>query len=241
MFSTDVLGTDSFMSLPPKAQVLYVQLGLAADDEGFLSNPLAVVRASKCRRKDVETLVQKGYVIWFPSGVLVIRDWYKNNVLRKDRCTPTVHKEEREQLGITTQNQYFLTTSWQPNDNQSSTTCCPSGDSLPPQYNVTKDNLTKEKEVKKDSATDRQNQESSQNSRKENNATVESFPNTIESLDEAATEAIKKAYLAKIEKETAPVTIRKVNPEVDEETAERKREFQRKAAGSESATPTDTA
>ena len=122
MFAKEVISSDVFLDLPARAQALYIQLCMYSDDEGFLGNPTSIVRAAGRTTSDLKILESSGYIHRFPSGVLVIMDWQKNNAIRKDRFTPTVHKEEREQLGITTQNRYFLTTTCQPSDNQLTTT-----------------------------------------------------------------------------------------------------------------------
>ena len=53
-----------------------------------------------CSADDLNLLAAKGFVRPFESGVLVIVDWKKNNLLRPDRYTPTQFQKEKAQLGI---------------------------------------------------------------------------------------------------------------------------------------------
>lgn len=100
MFSIDVVCTDNFLEMPTSTQALYFQLGMNADDEGFVSAPKQITRMANASNDDLRILVSKGYIIPFNSGIIVIRHWNMNNYLRKDRSKETVHKEERELLVV---------------------------------------------------------------------------------------------------------------------------------------------
>lgn len=39
MFSLDVVDLDSFIEMPVSAKLLYYDLGMRADDDGFVGNP----------------------------------------------------------------------------------------------------------------------------------------------------------------------------------------------------------
>lgn len=96
MFSRDVVGTDRFLDMPFSAQALYFHLGMVADDDGFVTSPRTVARSIGARNEDLATLLGKGYIVVFDSGVIVITDWGSNNMIRSDRYTPTVHTAEKE-------------------------------------------------------------------------------------------------------------------------------------------------
>lgn len=93
MFSSSVTETDSFLELPLKSQALYFHLGMQGDD-GFVANPRAIIRSIGCTARDLKPLETAGYVISFPSKVLVITDWKANNNLRNDRYKPTAFQNE---------------------------------------------------------------------------------------------------------------------------------------------------
>ena len=100
MFSIDIVGSDAFLDLPYSAQCLYFQLGMRADDDGFVGNPKTIQRIAGTKASDLELLVKKRFLLKFPSGVVVIKHWKINNQIQKDRYTPTVYTEEYQSLYI---------------------------------------------------------------------------------------------------------------------------------------------
>ena len=100
MFSVDVVCTDKFLEMPASSQALYLQLGMKADDDGFVSAPKQITRMTNASEDDFRILVSKGYIIPFDSGVIVIKDWRVNNYLRKDRYTETRHLTEKSALKV---------------------------------------------------------------------------------------------------------------------------------------------
>ncbi|WP_296046719.1 hypothetical protein [uncultured Gemmiger sp.] len=105
MFSLDVVDTDRFLDMPSSTQALYFHLGMRADDDGFVASPKRTTAMCGCSADDLNLLAAKGFVKPFESGVLVIVDWKKNNLLRPDRYTPTQFQKEKAQLGIPAVNQ----------------------------------------------------------------------------------------------------------------------------------------
>ena len=100
MFNVNIVGSDAFLDLPHTAQALYFQLGMRADDDGFVGNPKTIQRIAGTKASDLELLVKKRFLIQFPSGVVVIKHWKINNQIQKDRYTPTVYTEEYQGLYI---------------------------------------------------------------------------------------------------------------------------------------------
>lgn len=100
MFNVDIVGSDAFLDLPHTAQALYFQLGMRADDDGFVGNPKTIQRIAGTKASDLELLVKKRFLLQFPSGVVVIKHWKINNQIQKDRYTPTVYTEECQSLYI---------------------------------------------------------------------------------------------------------------------------------------------
>lgn len=98
MFSIDIVGSDAFLDLPYSAQCLYFQLGMRADDDGFVGNPKTIQRIAGTKASDLELLVKKRFLLQFPSGVVVIKHWKINNDIKKDRYSPTVYTDEFQML-----------------------------------------------------------------------------------------------------------------------------------------------
>ena len=98
MLSKSLIESYEFMSLPLSAQMLYVHLGLAADDDGLVGNALFVQRGTGATEEDMRALVGRRYVLEFKSGVVAIRHWHVHNYIRASRYKPTVFKTERDLL-----------------------------------------------------------------------------------------------------------------------------------------------
>lgn len=98
MFSKDIVGSDAFQDMPVSSQLLYFQLGMEADDDGFIGNPKKIARSIGVAEDDMKILVAKRFVIIFSSGVLVIKHHRINNNWDKYNCKRTMYLEEFSQL-----------------------------------------------------------------------------------------------------------------------------------------------
>ena len=139
MFSLSVIDTDRFLDMSASAQALYFHLGMHGDDDGFVSAPRKIARAAGCNDDDLRLLIAKNFVIPFESGVVVITDWNINNTLKNDRYHETVYLQEKSKLCIDSNGRYAVGTKMEPNWNQS-------GTDLEPEHNVTKLNITENRE-----------------------------------------------------------------------------------------------
>jgi hypothetical protein len=129
MFSLEVVGSDAFIEMPVSARELYFQLGMYADDDGFLANVKKIMRMVNASEDDLKVLLSKRYLLNFPSGVVVIKHWGMNNYIAKDRHKPTAYIEEKSLL--------FL------KDNGAYTDCIQNVKSLSTQYSIGKDSIDK--------------------------------------------------------------------------------------------------
>jgi len=107
MFDRAIIDTDKFMDLGLTSKAMYFLLGMEADDEGFVSYK-KVLRIHGGNEDDVKVLIAKGFLIAFPSGVVVITDWNANNYLDKNRLRPTEYVQEKQMLGLTDSKRYVL-------------------------------------------------------------------------------------------------------------------------------------
>lgn len=98
MFSLSVVDTDQFLEMPLSSRLLYYELGMRADDDGFVSNWKKILAFTGLKEDDLKVLIAKRYIIPFESGVIVIRHWRMNNYLRNDRYKETQYKEELNKL-----------------------------------------------------------------------------------------------------------------------------------------------
>ena len=65
MFSVDVVCTDKFIEMPSSTQALYFQLGMKADDDGFIASPKQITRMVGAGEDYLKLLIAKGFIIPF--------------------------------------------------------------------------------------------------------------------------------------------------------------------------------
>lgn len=109
MFSREIVQSDAFLSMPVSSQLLYFQLGMVADDDGFVGNVLAIQRMVGCNKDDITLLVARKFLIQFPDGVFVIKHWrINNNSINLSHYKPTEYKEDLQSLMIKGNKAYTL-------------------------------------------------------------------------------------------------------------------------------------
>lgn len=99
MFSLKIVGSDAFLEMPTSARELYFQLGMYADDDGFVS-PRKTMRMIGASEDDLRVLIAKRFVLPFETGVVVVKHWLINNLVRKDFYQETLYLEEKKTLKV---------------------------------------------------------------------------------------------------------------------------------------------
>lgn len=94
MFSKKMISSDAFLEMPLTAQGLFFHLAMRADDDGIVDSPKKIMRECQAKKKDLDILIQKRYVLTFTSGVLLIKHWRIHNTIAKDRYVPSTYTEE---------------------------------------------------------------------------------------------------------------------------------------------------
>lgn len=110
MFSLSVVDTDYFLEMPISSRLLYYELGMRADDDGFVDNWKRILMFTGLKEDDLKVLISKQFILPFESGVIVIRHWRLNNYLQKDRIKPTIYQEEKNKLCVDNNNVYKMDT-----------------------------------------------------------------------------------------------------------------------------------
>ena len=105
MFSPDIVCSDAFLEMPVSSRDLYVQLGMKADDDGFIS-PRGTMRMLGASEDDLKVLIAKRFVLPFESGVVVIKHWLIHNLLRADLYKETLYKKEKSTIGLNANGAY---------------------------------------------------------------------------------------------------------------------------------------
>lgn len=107
MFAKSVIDCDLFIDMPQSARLLYYDLSMRADDDGFIT-PQKIIRMTGASKDDLSILIAKKFVIPFDSGVVVIRHWRINNYLQSDRYKETSYVDEKSQLIVDRKKEYEL-------------------------------------------------------------------------------------------------------------------------------------
>jgi hypothetical protein len=98
MFSLDIIDTDSFMDMPQTSRLLYYELCMRADDDGFVASPKKIMKMVGCNDDDFKILIGKQFIIPFETGIVVIKHWKIHNYIQNDRYKETIYQEEKDQL-----------------------------------------------------------------------------------------------------------------------------------------------
>ena len=81
MFSLKVIDTDAFLDMPISSRLLYYELSIRADDDGFISSPKKITRMVGCSEDDLKMLIMKRSMLTKNH----------NSSLRKTGCIQSVY------------------------------------------------------------------------------------------------------------------------------------------------------
>ena len=93
MFARSVTSSGRFLRMSPQARLLYYDLGMEADDDGFAEG-FTRLAATGSKEEHLIELEQRGFITIPDRENLVVHitDWEVNNQIRKDRYTPSVYR-----------------------------------------------------------------------------------------------------------------------------------------------------
>ena len=162
MFAKTIIDSDMFIDMPMSARLLYYDLAMRADDDGFVNSPKKIMRFVGASMDDMNVLIAKQFIIPFESGVVVIKHWKIHNYIQKDRYKATSYQAEKERLTLKNGTYY---TDDLPDVSNLYTECIQDVYSLDTQDRLGKDRLGKDRlgkvrlELGKDRDRDRERQE----------------------------------------------------------------------------------
>ena len=131
MFSLKIVSSDAFLDMPTSSRELYFQLGMYADDDGFV-NPKKIIRMIGASDDDIKVLIGKRFLLPFENGVVVIKHWLVNNLIRKDFYQETIYLEQKNSLEV--------------KENKAYTECKQNVNNLDTQDRIGKDRIGKDSE-----------------------------------------------------------------------------------------------
>lgn len=98
MISSEIIESDSFYSLSPTAQAIYLHLNINADDDGVVDNWQSVIRSMRARKEHLNALYENGLILYLSNGAVFIVHWGVNNKIRNDRYVPGRYKNDLTRL-----------------------------------------------------------------------------------------------------------------------------------------------
>ena len=157
MFAKTIVDSDMFIDMPMSARLLYYDLAMRADDDGFVNSPKKIMRFVGASMDDMNVLIAKQFIIPFESGVVVIKHWKIHNYIQKDRYKATSYQAEKESLTLKNGTYY---TDDLPDVSNLDTECIQDVYSLDTQVRLGKDRLELGKDRVRDRDRERQELES---------------------------------------------------------------------------------
>ena len=98
MFAKTIIDSDAFLEMPISARLLYYDLSMRADDDGFVNSPKKIMKFIGATNDDMNILIARKFVIAFDNGVVVIKHWRIHNYIQNDRYKETNYKEQKAML-----------------------------------------------------------------------------------------------------------------------------------------------
>lgn len=139
MFSCKITNSDAFKTMPLSSQALYFQLGMEADDDGFINNAVSITRSIGATQEDIEELIRNRFLISFDKSILVIKHWFMNNCIKKDRYKETAYKHYKDFLTLKENGSYTEKDKndpiWGQKGEHSNTECFQNGTKMKPKWN----------------------------------------------------------------------------------------------------------
>lgn len=106
MFAKAVIGSARFLRMPASSRLLYYDLCMDADDDGFVE-AFGVIRKTGATEDDLRVLFSRGFVkVINEDLVSFITDWKQNNYIRPDRYKESIYHDLLVQIenGISGEN-----------------------------------------------------------------------------------------------------------------------------------------
>lgn len=108
MFAKTIIDSDAFLDMPVTARLLYYDLSMRADDDGFVNSPKKIMRMIGASQDDINILIFRKFIIPFDNGIVVIKHWRIHNYIRKDTYNETPYIEQKAMLELDENKSYRL-------------------------------------------------------------------------------------------------------------------------------------
>ena len=149
-FSKKIVRSDDFLDLPVSTQLLYFQLGMEADDRGYINNARSVIKITGCGVGDLEMLIAKRFVLVRQEKLILIKGWRINNSIQPTRVCESQYVDDLKLLFFDERGSY---TERETNLPVSKIICRQDDDKVSTQVNLIEDNLIKDNLTKDNDLT----------------------------------------------------------------------------------------
>ena len=96
MLSKTIIDSDEFLDMPISARLLYYDLRMRADDDGFVNCPGKIMKTIGATDDDMNILVLRKFVISLDIGIIVIKDWRISCFLRNETESDSYMPAEKD-------------------------------------------------------------------------------------------------------------------------------------------------
>ena len=138
MFAKSIVDSDAFLEMPMSARLLYYDLSMRADDDGFVNSPRKIMKFVGATNDDMNILIARKFVIAFDNGVVVIKHWRIHNYIQSDRYKETNYKEQKALLTLDENKAYKMAMD---------TPCIQNVSSMETQVRLGKDSIGKDNSI----------------------------------------------------------------------------------------------
>lgn len=108
MFAKTIVDSDAFLDMPVTARLLYYDLAMRADDDGFVNSPKKIMRIIGASQDDLNILIFRKFIIPFDNGIVVIKHWRIHNYIRKDTYSKTPYIDQMAMLTLDENRAYTI-------------------------------------------------------------------------------------------------------------------------------------
>jgi len=140
-FSKKIVRSDDFLDLPATTQLLYFQLGMEADDRGYVNNARSVIKITGCGVGDLEMLISKRFVLLREERLILIKGWRINNTIQPTRISESLYVDDLKKLFFDEHGSYTEKETSQP---VLATICRQNDDNLLAQENIREEKIIKD-------------------------------------------------------------------------------------------------
>lgn len=149
-FSKKIVRSDDFLDLPVSTQLLYFQLGMEADDRGYINNARSVIKITGCGVGDLEMLIAKRFVLVRQEKLILIKGWRINNSIQPTRVCESQYVDDLKLLFFDERGSY---TERETNLPVSKIICRQNDDNLLTQENIREEKIIEDNLIKDNDLT----------------------------------------------------------------------------------------